>query len=418
MNLSRFNFLCRTKTGFGKHALSHLPFDLAGMGSQKPFVLQSRDAERSGSTQPLIRAFRESGMTLGICPAPDRKSDNKSGKHPDGGFDMEMLKACYQTFIEKGFDSIIALGGSSLADAAKALNMAVSFGPGILKEPAIGPPASEPLMPFAYLPTGAGTGWETDCTARFNGRFFDRADLAPDIALIDPAVFAEQDLAHAIDSGLTGLAVCCETFVLSGNPPAAAYAEAGIRLIRSSLFALLDRSGYPDTPTVLPHKEVEPHLAGLAHASVITGILLANCRPLTCLDLGRAVADRYSLFQGQAMMMILPQVLKVLSSDPRELGALLLPLSGQDEFSATPAHQRSDAALHHLRAVLNTLYRLSSGTTLRTPGDMGMDSIELDHPATHMDEKSIGDNHRSGPGPDQIKAILLRTVGNPAVNRE
>ncbi|MCG8643454.1 MAG: hypothetical protein MI862_27250, partial [Desulfobacterales bacterium] len=142
------------------------------------------------------------------------------------------------------------------------------------------------------------------------------------------------------------------------------------------------------------------------------------CRPLTSLDLGCAVADTHTVPPGQAMMMILPQVLEVLSSDPRGLGALLLPLSGQDEFSATPARQRSDAALHHLRAVLNTLYRLSSGTTIRTPGDMGMDSINPDHPATHMDEKSIGDSDRPGPDPDQIKTILLRTFGNPTINRE
>ena len=231
-------------------------------------------------------------------------------------------------------------------------------------------------------------------------------------------MFAEQDLAQLIDSALTGLAVCCEAFVLSGNPPAAAYAEAGIRLIRSNLFALLERSGYPDTPTVLPQKEMRPHLAGLAHASVITGILLANCRPLISFDLGRAVADTHTVPPGQAMMMILPQVLEVLSSDPRGLETLLLPLSGQDEFSATPARQRSDAALHHLRAVLNTLYRLSSGTTIRTPGDMGMDSIELDHPAAHLHEKPIGDSDRHGPDPDQIKTILFRTFGNPAVNRE
>ncbi|MCP4718206.1 MAG: iron-containing alcohol dehydrogenase, partial [Desulfobacteraceae bacterium] len=125
MNTGNFTFLCRTKIGFGMNALEHLPFDLSSMGSQKPLVLLDKDAQLGGSTKPLARAFKESGMTLGLCPPIDgtRDSDNK----------LKILKKFYQIYIDKGFDSIIALGTGKVADMAKALNIAVTLGPDTLK---------------------------------------------------------------------------------------------------------------------------------------------------------------------------------------------------------------------------------------------------------------------------------------------
>ncbi len=70
--MSHFSFLCRTKTGFGFNALEHLGFDLRAMGAQKPLVIQDKAAHLAGLTKILIHAFKESGMTLGICPPPSR----------------------------------------------------------------------------------------------------------------------------------------------------------------------------------------------------------------------------------------------------------------------------------------------------------------------------------------------------------
>jgi len=79
MNTGNFTFLCRTKTGFGVNGLEHLPFDLSSMGCQKPLVLMDKAARLAGSIKPLARAFKESGMTLGICPPIDgEREENDS----------------------------------------------------------------------------------------------------------------------------------------------------------------------------------------------------------------------------------------------------------------------------------------------------------------------------------------------------
>jgi alcohol dehydrogenase class IV len=65
LNNGNFCFFCRTKVEFGMNALEHLPFDLAGMGRQKPLVLLDKQALLGGCLRPLTRAFKESKMTLG-----------------------------------------------------------------------------------------------------------------------------------------------------------------------------------------------------------------------------------------------------------------------------------------------------------------------------------------------------------------
>ena len=398
MEPTEFTFLCRTKTSFGKSALDHLPFDLSSMGAHKPFVLQDNQAAESHCTKPLIRAFKESEMTLGIYPALDRERS----------VDMETLKNCYQIFTDKGFDSIIALGGKHVVDLAKVLNMAVSWGPEALETSHEHTLVAPPLMPFAYVPTTAGAGRETDCTALFNGKRFDLPGLAPDIALIDQSMMARDTLNNIVNAALTCLAVSCETLALSKNPPARAYAATAVRLIMTHLFELLNKDTYSDTAIFPNDKKDQYHLSCLVHASAITGYLITNFRSLIGFKMGNALPKSCFDSPGQAMLVVLPAILEIFPRTDSDMDLLLLNLLGQDKFCTIPSSQNRVTAIQTLRNILNNLYGLSKGAIPRTLGDAGMAWEKMDTYFKAICQQKIDVD------PDKIKTILIHSFdGQP-----
>jgi len=430
MSTGNFTFLCRTKIGFGMNGLEHLPFDLFSMGSQKPLVLLDKDAHLGGCTKPLTRAFKESGMTLGICPPlhEDKDADKE----------IEFLKKIYKIYIDKGFDAIIALGTGKVIDLAKALNIAVTLGPDALKTDTLKTGAlktsarkttdmtriRQPLAPFAYIPTGMGTGMETDTIAQFNGNTFSSPFLAPDLAIIDPQILTRDTSDTLINASLTCLSACCEAHVLSGNPPARAYCAAGIELIMENFLPLAThmiacqeapniKSGIkPDNE--LSKKTAGRHLARLTHASVITGIILANCKELLSVPLGKLLANHCSISPGQAMAILVPTILDLLTKDRVALGNLALALAGPDEFCTIPGPQRPGVAIQKIQSLLNEIYRISLGTTPRTLAD------------THLDKQAISDlaqtlgSHEPPQGidPKQAQAILTHALDGLPHNRD
>jgi alcohol dehydrogenase len=379
MSTGNFTFLCPSKIGFGLNGLEHLPFDLFSMGSQKPLVLLDKDAHLGGCTKPLIRAFKESGMTLGICPPMDWQKDTDK--------EIEYLKTAYKNYVDKGFDAIIALGTDRVVDLAKALNLAVSLGPDVLKTSALETNdmrrITQPLVPFAYIPTGMGTGMETATLARFQGKSFNTPFLAPDLVIIDPQILTPDTSDTLINSSLTCLSVCCEAHVLSGSPPARAYCATGIELIMENFLPLATHMiGCQETPNKKSgmnsdKKTIRRHLARLVHAAVITGIILANCKGLLSFQLGKLLADHCSISPGRAMAIIVPAILDFAAQDRGELGNLTLALTGPDKFSAIPAPQRPWAAIGKIQSLVNEIYRISLGTTPRTLADTCLDKLSI-----------------------------------------
>lgn len=402
MDTGNYTFLCRTKTGFGQHGLDHLPFDLAGMGAQKPFVLQDAAAADQDASAPLIRAFKESNMTLGICPPMD--SDGEPG--------MDTLKTCFQTFTNKGFDSIIALGTGPVTDLAKALNLAVSFGPDALKKKMDTAPGQ--LKPLAWLPTGVGTGLETSCRACFDSQEYAFPALAPDLAVVDPALMGKDSIDRVVNSSLTCLALCCETIGLSHNPPASAYASCGIELVMAHLLPLLEQT-LPATSIARGNKADREHQAALVHASLISGYLLANTLPRISYPLGHAIAKAAPVSPGRAMAVVLPAALDILCNNRSQLADLLLPLAGQDKFSIIPPRQQPNAAIQRIQECLNQLYRVSLGRFPRLLADIGMNKTDVE--AVFDTLKNSPADDLNGVDPDQIQMVLARSLdgntGNP-----
>jgi alcohol dehydrogenase class IV len=224
-----------------------------------------------------------------------------------------------------------------------------------------------------------GTGMETSDIARFQGKTFNSPFLAPDLVIIDPQILTPDTSDTLINSSLTCLSVCCEAHVLSGNPPARAYCATGIQLIMENFLPLvthmMDCQEAPNTKSgrKSDKKTARRHLARLTHASVITGIILANCKELRSFQLGKLLADHCSISPGQAMAILVPAILDLAAQDRIGLGNLALALLGPDEFSAVPGPQHPGTAIQRIQSLVNEIYRISLGTTPRTLADTCLD---------------------------------------------
>ena len=406
------------------NGLEHLPFDLFSMGSQKPLVLLDKDAHLGGCTKPLTQAFKESDMTLGICPPLNEDKDADK--------DLEFLKKFYKIYIDKGFDAIIALGTGKVIDLAKALNIAVTLGPNTLKTGALKTSdinrITQPLAPFAYIPTGMGTGMETDTIAQFNGNTFSSPFLAPDLAIIDPQILTRDTSDTLINASLTCLSACCEAHVLSGSPPARAYCAAGIGLIMENFLPLATHMiACQEAPDIksgikqdneLSKKTAGRHLARLTHASVITGIILANCKELLSVSLGKLLSNHCSVSPGQAMAILVPTILDLLAKDRAALGNLALALAGPDEFCAIPGPQRPGVAIQKIQSLVNEIYRISLGTTPRTLADTHLDKQAISDLAQTLFSHKPPGTYIQGIDPKQAQVILTHALDGLPHNRD
>ena len=365
MNPLNAQFLCRSMTGCGKHALEHLPVELAAVGAKKPLVITSKSVAAAKATTPVANAFKSSGMTIGMVDSVSALS----------GIDtVERLAILYQ---DKGFDAILALGGPSVANVSKVVNLAVSDTQGNLKTLAGHNRISRPLNPLFYLPSGSGAGFETAGEARVETLEFSSMFLMPDKVIIDPRLMSADTVSALAGQAMASLACCAEAHCTTTNPLVRAYAATGISLVMANLEPAL----YPlFNPVETGRFFSKPHdrkkeLAALATAGAICGYLWSNCPDLMTVQLGRALSGRCSTHPGLIMGTLLPAVVEYRTMAEGGAGAmdrLLLALEGLDRYCATPGAQRFDLALARLRQLANALFLDSGGTLPRTLEDLGI----------------------------------------------
>ncbi|MCP4021264.1 MAG: iron-containing alcohol dehydrogenase [Desulfobacteraceae bacterium] len=359
MENSSFEYLCRTKTGFGKNALDHLPSDLSAMDAKKPFVITSKAVAQSGVTAHLIDAFKESGIILGIWD--NALNDNL----------VDTLRDLTDLYNNKGFDAIIALGGGVVADLSKILNIIVSKGPHALKECKGTDNIDAPLKPLVYIPSGICTGRETSRYACVAEYAYDSQFLMPDIAVIDPRMFSKAPWEDMVNEALRSFTNCLESYAKEDNPLIRSYAYTALGVIMEALPNIMES----DLPNNNQSQDQE-HLPLLAKASVINGYLISNCDTLVCRPLGKMISEKCSAPEGVCMAIILPYVLEFLCKD-RETGRILLPLAGIERYCAIPDTQRFGKVLFIIREIINDFFRISNGRVPRTLEEAGLKQEDL-----------------------------------------
>ena len=328
----------------GRKALENLPYELDQWGARKPLIVTDPGVVRAGLVKQVIQAFAGSGLTIGgvfdqVPPDSSKKTVTETA----------------QAFRRGGCDSMIAVGGGSVIDTAKAANILVSEGVDDLT-PFVGSDLlKRPLKPLVVIPTTSGTGSEVTVAAviadpeknvklAFTSRY-----LLPNLAILDPRMTLTLPGPITAATAMDALSHSMEAFTcIQKNPLSDAYAWAAIRLIVSNLLRVI-RDG----------KDVEGRLA-LANASCMAGVAFCNSMVGVVHALGHACGGVCAIPHGVMMNIFLPHGLRYnLNRTGSQVGELLLPLAGPEVFAGTPEERRPERTIEAVVQLRDELHRLT-----------------------------------------------------------
>ena len=340
-----YEFCCRVNIVAGLNGLEQIPDLLASMGANSPMILTDKGVMAAGLVD-VVTAALDDRLTI---PAVE------DDVPPDS--DLKVVNRLAGVYREKGCDAIIAVGGGSVLDTAKGINILVSENSDDLMDFTGAGALKRPLRPLIAVPTTAGTGSEVTLVAVIadhdNNRkmLFSSYFLLPDAAVVDPrmtltlpphitAATAMDAMAHAVES----------TVMLSKNPLSDAHAREAMTLISSNLLSVIKNPS-----------DQEGRLA-LATAATMAGIAFSNSMVGMIHAIGHSVGSVCHVPHGTCMAILLPYGLEYnLHKVGDRVAELLLPLAGPEAWVSTPEDNRAGAVIDWIRQFNRELHQATGG---------------------------------------------------------
>ena len=337
-----YDFFCPVRLMAGEQALEQLPDELMALGARRPLLLTDKGVGGSGLATLLANVLAEGGLPVAAI-WDEIPADSSTA----------VVERIATRWRELGCDSLVALGGGSVIDTAKAVNILVTLGGERLLDHAGAGCLTRPLKPLAAVPTTAGTGSEVTLVAVIrdegSGRKvpFTSPFLLPQLAVLDPRLTRGLPLPITAATAMDAMTHAIEAFIGNAkNPVSDALALMAVEKIADAL------------PKVLQAPEDKHLRLQLAEGSTLAGMAFSNSMVGLVHALGHSLGARCHLPHGLCMNLFLPTVLDY--NRPQidtELARLLLPLAGPERFAATPQALRPQAALDALCALRDSLWQ-------------------------------------------------------------
>lgn len=200
-SIDPFSFTAPGRIIFGSGTASQLPGLVAGLG-RRPYVVTGSRPER------VARVLE------GIEPC----GRGQVGSEPT----VDLVRALTEDARAAGADVLVAVGGGSVIDAAKAVAVLLGNGTDVLDHLEIvgrGEPITKPSLPVVAVPTTAGTGAECSANAVVASpehqlkASLRSTSMVPAVALVDPELTRTCPSAVTSSSGLDAFTQVLEPFV-------------------------------------------------------------------------------------------------------------------------------------------------------------------------------------------------------------
>ncbi|MGL6416729.1 iron-containing alcohol dehydrogenase [Aeromonas allosaccharophila] len=387
-----YDFFCPVKLLAGEQALEQLASELASLGARRPLLLTDKGVNATGLATLLANVLAEGDLPVAAI-WDEIPADSSTA----------VVERIAKRYRELDCDSLVALGGGSVIDTAKAVNILTSMGGDHLLDYSGAGCLTRPLKPLAVVPTTAGTGSEVTLVAvikdEASGRKvpFTSPFLLPQLAVLDPRLTQGLPLNITAATAMDAMTHAIEAFIgTAKNPVSDALALMAVEKIASAL------------PQIIHDPQNKQLRLQLAEGSTLAGMAFSNSMVGLVHALGHSLGARCHLPHGLCMNLFLPTVLDYNRPEvDGELARLLLPLVGAERFAATPAHQRAEATITAIRTLRDTLWQAVK--LPRTMSEAGVSDRSL---LTEIRDLAINDGamlfNRKDADREQLLTLLER----------
>lgn len=285
-------FVLNETSYHGKGAIQEIATEVKGRGFRKCFVCSDPDLIKFNVTKKVTDVLDANSIDYEIY--------SKIKANPT----VENVKTGVETFKASGADCIIAIGGGSSMDTAKAIGI-------IIKNPEFADvvslegvaPTKNKCVPIIAVPTTAGTAAEvtinyviTDTEKNRKMVCVDVHDI-PVVAVVDPDMMSSMPKGLTAATGMDALTHAIEGYITAGAWELSdMFHLKAIEIISKNL-----RGAVENTPEGREGMALGQYIAGMGFSNVGLGIVHSMAHPLGAV---------YDTPHGVANAIILPTVME------------------------------------------------------------------------------------------------------------
>ena len=281
--MNRFSFTIPQNIKVGAGTLSLLPDLAKELGKSKAYIISGPHLNKIGMVAKCQKALKSAGM------------DSEFFTETEGNPSTNTVAKATEAFKESKADFIVAFGGGSPLDVAKAVAVLATYGGNIVDYEGGGKvPGS--IVPMIAIPTTAGTGSEvtafsviTDHSRNYKLTVVSNY-LLPMYAILDPELITTVPAGTASACGIDAMVHALEAYISKTSSPFSdIFAKEALRLIGGNLRDYVaDRSNLAACEAMM----VGSLFAGIAFSHARLGDVHAMSHPISAyFDVPHGVAN-------------------------------------------------------------------------------------------------------------------------------
>ncbi|MCM5705094.1 iron-containing alcohol dehydrogenase [Larsenimonas salina] len=370
----------------GEHSSHALPDVLATLGCTRPLIITDGMMVKLGYAERLQSVLSEHNLSADVfsdtLPEPTVAS----------------IQAGVSTARDGNYDSIIALGGGSPIDSAKAIAILARHG-GEMRDYKFPRQVDEQGIPIIAIPTTAGTGSEVTRFTIITDETTDEKMLCAGLGFMPVAALIDYDLTLSLparttaDTGIDAMTHAIEAYVSKkANPYSDSQALSAMRLIG------------PNLRRVYHSGEDKSAREAMMLGSTLAGIAFSNASVALVHGMSRPIGAHFHVPHGLSNAMLLPEVTAFSLPSAPERYAECARALGMAEVTDS-----DEVANHNL---IEALTLLNQELNVPTPEQYGIKRQHFFDVLPQMAEQALasgspGNNPRV-PSADEIVEIYRR----------
>jgi len=311
---------------------------------------------------------------------------------------VSSIQAGVEMVRDGSYDSIIAIGGGSPIDSAKAISILGKYG-GVMRDYKFPRIVSEPGLPIIAIPTTAGTGSEATRVTIITDETNDEKMLCVGIGFMPTAALVDYELTLSL--------------------PARTTADTGIDALTHAMEAYVSKKAslYSDTQAIAAMKLLAPNLRRVFHngsdrdareammlGSTLAGVAFSNASVALVHGMSRPIGAFYHVPHGLSNAMLLPAV--------TEYSIPAAPERYADCARAMGVAEVSDSDEQANAKLMVELYAINEELQVPTPEQFGISREHFFGNLETMAEQAIGSgspgNNPRVPSADDIIQIYKK----------